>query len=94
MAEPDATLNLIAAQFTRYNVEKSGGRYVIVDCRTADPVARLRPIEGTDRFELFYWSNVKERWTTFGNMGRMKLTLESAHEIVEGDPMFRVPRSR
>jgi hypothetical protein len=47
MAEPDATLNLIAAQFTRYNVEKSGGRYVIVDCRTADPVARLRPIEGT-----------------------------------------------
>jgi hypothetical protein len=24
----------------------------------------------------------------------MKLMLESAHEIVENDPMFRVPRSR
>ena len=48
----------------------------------------------TDRFELFYWSNVKGRWTTFGNLGRMKLMLESAHEIVENDPMFRVPRSR
>jgi len=46
------------------------------------------------RFELFYWSNVKERWTTFGNLGRMKLRLDSAHEIVENDPMFRVQRSR
>jgi hypothetical protein len=27
-------------------------------------------------------------------MGRMKLMLKSAHEIVENDPMFRVPRSR
>jgi nucleotide-binding universal stress UspA family protein len=49
--------------------------------------------DGTDRFELFYWSNTKGRWTTFGNMGRMKLTLKSAHEIVENDPIFRVPRS-
>jgi hypothetical protein len=48
----------------------------------------------TDRFELFYWSNVKGRWTTFGNLGRMKLMLVSAHKIVENDPMFRVPHSR
>ena len=48
----------------------------------------------TDRFELFYWSNAKGRWTTFGNFGRMKLMLESAHEIVESDPMFRIPRGR
>jgi hypothetical protein len=46
-------------------------------------VARLRPIPGTDRFELFYWSNIKGRWRTFGNLGRLKLMLESAHEIVE-----------
>ena len=52
------------------------------------------PIPDPDRFELFYWSNVKERWTTFGNLGRMKLRLDSAHEIVENDPMFRVQRSR
>jgi hypothetical protein len=25
---------------------------------------------------------VKGRWTTFGNMGRMKLMLESVHEII------------
>jgi hypothetical protein len=54
----------------------------------------LRPIPETDRFELFYWSDTKGRWTTFGNLGRMKLMLESAHEIVESDPMFRIPRAQ
>ena len=54
----------------------------------------LRPIPDTDRFVLFYWSNIEGRWPTFGNPGRMKLMLESAHEIVESDPMFRIPRGR
>jgi len=94
MTETDPTLTQIAAQFTRYDVEMTRGAYMIIDRRTANPIARLRPIPNTDRFELFYWSNVKGRWTTFGNLGRMKLMLESAHEIVENDPMFRVPRSR
>ena len=94
MTKPDLTLAMIAAQFTRHNVEKNGKAYHIIDRRTANPIARLCPISGTDRFELFYWSNVKGRWTTFGNMGRMKLMLESAHEIVENDPMFRVARGR
>ena len=44
--------------------------------------------------DSFYWSEVKGKWTTFGNMGRMKLMLTSAQEIVENDPMFRVPRRR
>jgi hypothetical protein len=94
MTKTDPMLAQIVAQFTRHEVKKSGGGYMILDRRTSNPVARLRPIPDTDRFELFYWSNVKGRWTTFGNLGRMKLMLESAHEIVENDPMFRVPRSR
>jgi hypothetical protein len=92
MTKPDPALALIAARFTRYDVEKSGKGYHIIDRRTKNPIARLRPIPDTDRFELFYWSNTKERWTTFGNMGRMKLMLESAHEFVENDPMFRIAR--
>ncbi len=92
MTKTGPTLDQIAAQFTRHDVEKAGGGYLILDRRISKPVARLRPIPGTDRFELFYWSNVKDRWTTFGNMGRMKLMLRSAHEIVENDPMFRIPR--
>ena len=65
--------------------------YTIIDRCTANPIARLRPIPDTDRFELFYWSSVKGRWTTFGNLGRMKLMLESAHEIIE---MIRCSASR
>ena len=94
MTKSDPTLALIAAQFTRHAVEKSGSGYTIVDRRTENPVARLRPIPDSDRFELLYWSNTKGRWTTFGNLGRMKLMLDSAHEIVENDPMFRIPRPR
>ena len=92
--KPDPMLDLIAAQFTRHDVAKSGKQYAILDRRTADTIARLRPIPDTDRFELFYWSNTKGRWTTFGNLGRMKLMLESAQEIVENDLMFRVARYR
>lgn len=94
MIKPDLALSQIAARFTRHDVEWSRGAFMIIDRRTANPIARLRPIPDTDRFELFYWSNVKGRWTTFGNLGRMKLMLESAHEIVESDPMFRIPRGR
>jgi hypothetical protein len=94
MTKPDLVLSQIAARFTRHDVEWSRGAFMIIDRRTANPIARLRPIPDTDRFELFYWSNVKGRWTTFGNLGRMKLMLESAHEIVESDPMFRIPRNR
>jgi len=94
MTKSDPMLQKIAAQFARHDVQRSGSRYVIVDRSTSDPVARLRPIPDTDRFELFYWSNVKGCWTTFGNMGCMKLMLKSAHEIVENDPIFRVSRPR
>lgn len=94
MAKPDPTLAQITAQFTHHDVEKSARGYLILERRKSNPIARLRPIPDTDRFELFYRSNVTGRWTTFGNMGRMKLMLKSAHEIVQSDPMFRVPRSR
>ena len=93
MTKSDPTFARIAAQFARHDVECSRGAYMIIDRRTANPIARLRPIPDTDRFELFYWSNVKGRWTTFGNLGRLKLMLDSAYEIVENDPMFRIPRS-
>lgn len=93
-AKKDPTLAQIAAQFAQFDVEKSRGGYLVFNRGGSDPIARLRPIPDTDRFELFYWSNVHDRWRTFGNLGRMKLMLESAHDIVENDPMFRIPRSR
>jgi hypothetical protein len=71
MIKPDPRLAEIAAQFMRHDIEWSRGEYMIIDRLTANPIARLRPIPDTDRFELFDWSNVKGRWTTFGNLGRM-----------------------
>jgi hypothetical protein len=94
MTQSDAVLEKIAAEFKRFDVERSRGGYNIIDRRTSDPIARLRLIPNTDRFELFYWSNTDGRWRTFGNFGRMKLMLESAREIIENDPMYRVPRAR
>jgi len=93
MTQDDPGLARIVAQFKRFDVETSRAAYVTVDCCNSDPIARLCPIPNTDRFELFYWSNTDGRWRTLGNVGRMKLMLESAREIVENDPMYRVPRS-
>jgi hypothetical protein len=56
-------------------------------------VPAASPILGADRFELFYGRIPRGRWTTFG-IGRLNLMIESAHKIVENDPMFRIPRSR
>jgi hypothetical protein len=39
-------------------VKIGGGAFMIIDRRTANPIAWLRPIPDTDRFELFYPSNV------------------------------------
>ena len=40
------------------------------------------------------WPYTKGRWTAFGNIGGLKLMIESAAELVENDPMSRIPRSR
>ncbi|MBV9192965.1 MAG: hypothetical protein JO168_02390 [Solirubrobacterales bacterium] len=92
MADADPTLALIAARFDRFHVEKRRGAYTLLDRRSGDCVARLRAIPNSDRFELLYWSALQAKWRTFGNFGRLRLTLDSAHEIVETETIFRIPR--
>ena len=93
VAAPDPMLIQIATQFGNFIVEKSRGGYTIRDRRNQAAIARLRPLAGTDRFELLYWSAVRDRWRTFGNLGVMKLRLQDAHEIVTSDPIFQIPRT-
>jgi hypothetical protein len=93
MAAPDPILIQIAAQFASFAVEKGRGGYTLSDRRSQADVARLRPLTGTDRFELLYWSAVRGRWRTFGNLGVMKLRLKDAHEIVSNDPIFKIRRT-
>jgi hypothetical protein len=93
MAAPDPMLTQIAAQLANFTVEQSRGGYTMSDRRSQAAVARLRPLTGTDRFELLYWSAVRDRWRTFGNLGVMKLRLQDIHEIVSNDPIFQIRRT-
>jgi len=39
--------------------------------RSATPLALHSHLSKVDRFELFYWSAVRGRWRTFGDVGRL-----------------------
>jgi hypothetical protein len=86
----DPVLAEIAARFAAFDVQASRGGYTLHHRRSRTPVARLRPIPDSDRFELLYWSAVRGRWRTFGDFGRLRLTLERAQEIVQAEPIFRL----
>jgi len=94
VTEPDPPLAAIAAMFADLEVVKSRGGYTLVDPRGGTPLARLKPFPQSDRFELFYWSNMTERWRTFGDFGRLRLTLERAHEIFREETIFRIRARR
>jgi hypothetical protein len=94
MTEPDPTLAAVAAMFAGLDVMKSRGGYTLADPRTGTPLARLKPFLESDRFELFYWSNIRGRWRTFGDFGRLRLTLERAREIFQAETIFHIPVRR
>jgi len=94
MSSPDPNLAKIAQAFEGLEVVKARGGYTLYDRDADRPVARLKPIPETDRFELLYWSLAKQGWRTFGDFGRLKLTLERAHEIFHAEPIFRIPTQR
>ena len=80
----------IAARFDGFDVARTRGGYTLHDRRSGVPVARLRPIPDSDRFELLYWSAVRGRWRSFGDFGRLRLTLERAYEIIQAEPIFHL----
>ncbi len=94
MTEPDPTQAAIAATFADLDVVKSRGGYTLVDSRSGAPLARLKPFPQSDRFELFYWSDSRGRWRTFGDFGRLRLTLERANEIFREETIFHIQARR
>ena len=90
MTEVDPTLTMISAAFPDLDVVKSRGSYTLVDNRTRAPLARLKPIPQSDRFELFYRSDMTGRWRTFGDFGQLRLTLERAREIFREETIFHI----
>jgi hypothetical protein len=81
---------MIAATFGDLDVVKSRGGYTLVDPRSGAPLARLKPIPQSDRFELFYRSDMTGRWRTFGDFGQLRLTLERAREIFREETIFHI----
>jgi hypothetical protein len=65
-----------------------------IDERSARPYVLAQPIPQSDRFELFYWSDMRGRWRTFGDFGRLRLTLERAHEIFREETIFHIQARR
>src|SRR4051812_27668392 len=74
MTASDPQLAEIVTRFETFEVQAGRGGYTLRHRGSHAPVARLRPIPDSDRFELFYWSAVRGRWRTFGDFGRLKLT--------------------
>ena len=94
MTEPDPTLGTIATMFHDFDVAKSRGGYTVIDPHSGTPLARLKPIPQSDRFELLYWSDMRGRWRTFGDFGQLRLTLERANEVFRAEPVFHSNLSR
>ncbi|MGB8840943.1 MAG: hypothetical protein WCC64_07705 [Aliidongia sp.] len=92
MAAPDPILAQIAARFARFDVVRNRGGYTLRDRRSEAPVARLRPLPDEDAFELYYWSLARERWSPFGPLGPMVVTLDEIREIIDNESMFQPPR--
>jgi hypothetical protein len=93
MPKADPILGKIVALFRGFAVAKSRGGYTLHDRHSGRPVARLKRIPQSDHFELFHWSLVRGRWRTFGDFGRLALTLEEAHEIAENEAIFHTSGS-
>jgi hypothetical protein len=70
MTEPDPTHVMITATFADLEVVKSRGGYTLVDPGNSTPLARLKPIPQSDRFELFHWSEMRRRWCISEISGR------------------------
>jgi hypothetical protein len=94
MTDPDPTLATIAATFADLDVVKSRRGDTLVDPASGTALARLKPIPQSDRFELFYWSDTRGRWRSFGDFGRLTLTLERAREIFQEETIFHIHTGR
>jgi hypothetical protein len=88
-------LDFIQCRIEAFNQEQGGGvavrkdahGYTLVDQDEGTPIARLRPREKGDRFEVLYWSPFRDRWRQVGPFGGMILSLDDALEFIANDPM-------
>ena len=88
-------LDFVQSRIEAFNAEHGGGvvvrkdphGYTLLRLDDSSPIARLRPREDGDRFEILYWSVVSDRWRPVGPFGGMVLSLSDALEFIANDPM-------
>jgi len=88
-------LDFIQSRIEAFNEEQGGGvavrkdahGYTLLRQDSGLPIARLRPRDSGDRFEVLYWSAFRERWLPVGPFGGMVLSLLDALEFIANDPM-------
>ena len=88
-------LDFVQSRIEAFNAEQGGGvavrkdahGYTLLHEDSGMPIARLRPRDTGDRFEVLYWSPFRERWLAVGAFGGTVLSLIDALEFVASDPM-------
>lgn len=88
-------LDFVQSRIEAFNEQQGGGvvvrkdahGYTLIRIDTGMPIARLRPHDKGDRFEVLYWSAFRERWRPVGDFGGMVLSLVDALEFIANDPM-------
>ena len=88
-------LDFVQSRIEAFNEEQGGGvtvrkdahGYTLLRQDSGAPIARLRPRESGDQFEVLYWSPFHERWRPIGDFGGMVLSLLDALEFIAEDPM-------
>jgi hypothetical protein len=70
--------------------ERRNRGYTLFSARSGALVARLRPTESDDRFEVLYWSLWKNRWASTGPFGRTVLSLDDALRFITYEDIFWV----
>jgi hypothetical protein len=94
-ADRAVVLDFVQSQIESFDLEHGGGVSVRKDAHgytlsridNGMPLARLRPRESGDRFEVLYWSPFRERWQRIGAIGGVVLSLTDALEFISNDPM-------
>ena len=84
MTEPDPTFGMIATMFHDLAVAKSRGGYTLIDPYSGTPLARLKPIPHSDRFELFYWSDIRA-------VGARSVTPDNSNSPSSGPMKYSAP---
>lgn len=68
-------------------VEHRRGGYTLALEATGAPIARLKPVDQSDRMRVLYWSH-RDRWADAAPLGGIILPLDDALEFIANEPVF------